>query len=744
MPRCGSKPRKQTEARPTFWPKLFSTNDGKGREAVAIAELQIRQTAFSLMIQHLASNQRLPSATLKIPNFSVLDDMPLDGIACVGCTFAGFDLDGMFADLELQFRFYSGLAAVRSAGSLQQPPTQTANHILRLQFSIAVNSSGVPALTIKDPLGLKGLESLASNRIDLSSLAPFPVVASSILLSDDDSIVAIRLASDPSDPVRAPAVNRLPEGSDWAQFVPGSAIADVIRTSLGNAVASVVDGNSKYGVGKAASAAYITVPLPTIPAAPPFIWGSAQVKAIDACFIFNIDVAVDLRVIATFVTNGPSIETTLVLSWSADSTWCQVADFFVATPFITFFIAQRASDKASQSILGSGVDPSGFHEISRGDDSITYRQQKILPVPPPLKITASNFDNDGLVVSGIMQYPPPGLGLQGWVEPATSGLSVSCSSRRVTVKFNSPQVGLVDHNLPGDPPRIFPETLVVPADAWVVIPGTGNDTLETLITFADPPSGRLPAGTATSVFISTDCGMRWVDLGVIPPDHSAPTTADTAAMISSCMAKSAAWKERVLSVKWLPRPEGDTRTNPAIRQWLVGMVGMAERTQLQFVAIGRGGAERIIGTSEKRKDLAAEIVTAADETLEIRSNQDQNPAPTIMSQRWISPLASMRLRETPVAMAAVAGLMGLRHRDKSISIIRIGTRGELHQENIASLSGLPFGGDALAAELDRAQQRGKQPWHTAVQLDSRIIGVMHGEHLLIGSAGELHNALTSD
>jgi hypothetical protein len=95
---------------------------------VAIAELQIRQIAFSLMIQHLATNQRLPSATIKIDGFPVLDNMSLDGIACVDCTFAGYDLTGMYADLELQFRFYSGLAAVKSAGSLQQPPTQTANH----------------------------------------------------------------------------------------------------------------------------------------------------------------------------------------------------------------------------------------------------------------------------------------------------------------------------------------------------------------------------------------------------------------------------------------------------------------------------------------------------------------------------------------------------------------------------------------------------------------------------------------
>jgi hypothetical protein len=345
------------------------------------------------------------------------------------------------------------------------------------------------------------------------------------------------------------------------------------------------------------------------------------------------------------------------------------------------------------------------------------------------------------MVSGGMIYAPPGLGLQGWVEPASSSLSTSCSSRRVTVRFNPPQVGLIDHNAPGSPPRIFPDTLVVPAKAWVVVLGTGNDTLETLITFADPASGRLPVRTATSVYLSTDCGMRWVDLGTIPVDHAPPTTTDTAALVSFCLAKSAAWKERVLSVKWLPRP-GDTKGGPEIRQWLFGLVGMAEHTQLQFVAIGAHGAERLIGTVEGTKTLAANIITTGDETLEIRSNHDRNPAPEIVAQRWISPVASLRLREPPSAIAAAAGLLGLRGRDGASSLIEIGTRGELRELPLASLPRLPNGGDALLKELDRAQHNGKQPWHSMAQLDARTIGVVHANHLVVGSTGELQNVLT--
>ena len=183
--------------------------------------------------------------------------------------------------------------------------------------------------------------------------------------------------------------------------------------------------------------------------------------------------------------------------------------------------------------------------------------------------------------------------------------------------------------------------------------------------------------------------------GTVPADHAAPTTADAAAMINSCMAKSAAWKERVLSVRWLPRAVGDARGRPALRLWLLGLVDMAERTQLQFVGIGTNGAERIIGTTEGRRDLAIQIVTAGDETLEIRSNRDRNPPPKIVAQRWISPIASMRLSESPSAIAVSTGMLGLRGQDGSISTIRIGTRGELREVPFASLARFPVGGNAL-------------------------------------------------
>ena len=147
---------------------------------MAIAELQVRQAALSVLVQLFASNQRLPSSTVKIPTAPMLDNMPLDSIACIGCSFADAGDTSIFCDLTLEFRYYSGLAAVKGAGSLKQPPVLTANVSLRLELLVSV-SGGKPLMMFKDPLGFVNLGSLASASFDLSDMAPFVVVAGAIV-----------------------------------------------------------------------------------------------------------------------------------------------------------------------------------------------------------------------------------------------------------------------------------------------------------------------------------------------------------------------------------------------------------------------------------------------------------------------------------------------------------------------------------------------------------------------------------
>ena len=175
----------------------------------------------------------------------------------------------------------------------------------------------------------------------------------------------------------------------------------------------------------------------------------------------HTDVSVDLSIVATFTAKANSIETTLRLSWDADSTWCQVESALVGTPIAAILVSKLAQGR--QATLSSAqLGPAPFHEIGRDDSSITYRQEMILPVPAPLVATASTFNAEGCMISGGLIFARRGLGLQGWVQPAISDISLNCTEGRVTVQFHPPMVGVLDHDPPGGAPRVFPRRWYCP------------------------------------------------------------------------------------------------------------------------------------------------------------------------------------------------------------------------------------------------------------------------------------------
>lgn len=695
---------------------------------MAIVELQMREQAFSNLVMHSINNRRLPSATINDPLQPSLDNKPLDSITCVGCTFEEGGVGEVTAHLDLLIRYYDSYADARAAGSLKQPATHEVHQPLPVTLRVQILQTAAgpqPKLLFSVLFNL-----VPDGEFDLGGLADFKVQSGAVVLGD--GVVAIRLGTNFGDPVSSPAVNRLVADGDWTQIIPGELIASIFVKSLDGAVAGLAGGS--YVPGGPASGGYLTTPLLGFPA-PPFVLAAAKVTAVDAC-LGSIDVDVNLSTVATFVTNGSSIETTVRLSWSADSTWCQIVGFFTLTPISSFIIAKIASDATSNAVLGSAKSPQGFVEIGHDDNSITFRQERLLAAPAPLVIKTSNFTNDGLVISGVLHFQRTGLGLQGWVEPAVSAIHVDCSQRGVSVKFVPATVGLFDYDPPGGPPKVFPAwTRVVPDKAWTVVPTVGNSALDLVLTFAEPPSGRLPAGTATSVFLMTDCGLRWVDLGTIPADHPSPTTADVAFMISHCMAKSAAWKERVLSVNWLPRPPGDTRGLPAVRQWMLGLQDLPRDTRLEFVAISEGGHERIVGAAEGQVNVAVHITTDARETLEIRSNRNNNPTLSVVAQRWISPFAVLPLHDGHVTVAATAGLLGMRSSEGTTMLVDLSADGKLRTQQLRETA-VP-GAELLESAIDRTLRHGGEGWNSMAQIDEHTGAVVYGGKLLIGTLGAL-------
>jgi hypothetical protein len=110
-----------------------------------------------------------------------------------------------------------------------------------------------------------------------------------------------------------------------------------------------------------------------------------------------------------------------------------------------------------------------------------------------LKLTSSQFTDDGPVVAGVLAPLQHGGGLQGWSAPPVSDLADSCNPRSVSVRFNPATVGLWDYDPPGGAPTLFLQSFS-PPNAWTVVPGVSNSSQELLLTFADPPAGRLRRG----------------------------------------------------------------------------------------------------------------------------------------------------------------------------------------------------------------------------------------------------------
>lgn len=212
------------------------------------------------------------------------------------------------------------------------------------------------------------------------------------------------------------------------------------------------------------------------------------------------------------------------------------------------------------------------------------------------------------------------------------------------MSFVPARVELHDYQTPGGPPTLFGDWIrYEPANAWTAVIMQGNSWQDLVLEFRDPPGGRLPVGTATSVYLMTDCGLRWVDLGVIPPDHAPPTLGDTAAMLSTCMAKSAGWKEQVLDVLWLPRPEEARDGIDPLRLWRIGFVDAHRASRLEFVAVRQDGTERLLSVADGRPGAAVQLVTGAEEIVQVRAGAEEYESLPRVSQQWFHPIPASDL-----------------------------------------------------------------------------------------------------
>jgi hypothetical protein len=697
---------------------------------MAIIEVQFRKQAFLDYFKAEINRMRLPFPALNFPLLPQLQGKMLEQIECLNCSIEATAGDGQITiQTELAIHYHTSLATIRAAGSLKRAVTErllsTIPVVLSIEFVPQPGSAPRAQLKWVAAFGL-----LPPGFVPLDLPAGITLLSAGIEAGAD--VIAIRLGTRADDPVRAPITSRL-ANSDWSQLVPGQLIADQLTANLSRTLATAL--SSDLELSKAPTGAWLNFPLPFQPWAPPFAIAQAEVTAVDQC-LFDIDVDVALTLVAQLAVAGPSLVTTLTLTWDADSTLCDIVSTLVFTPIAGIAVHVIAEDKASETILGLPGSPAGFKKIGQDDDSVTYQSTGFISGPSSsFRLTHSEITGEGILSTGVLQLRPLPRGLQGSVTLPASGLRQDCNTRSVSVNFRPAEVYLNDIGMDG-PPRLFnPGILVNPLGAWVAVPFAGNDRLELALKFVDPPGGRLPTGTPTSVIVQTDCGTRWVDLGTVPALRGEPTEAEISLMISRCMAISNPWADGIMNLDWLidPNPPDPLHELDQLRQWTIGARDLPEDARLEFVAVTAGGAERVIGAIGGRRNIAAQVITRADETLQIRTAGTLAAPAPVVSQRWIVPIAALPLDDAPAFVGAAGNQVAVRGAKGDTQVFELAEgalRALRHDAGRA-----PADTGRLLTRLARAEQRNQEPWAAAAHLDRDTVALAYGGTLIIGTAG---------
>lgn len=709
---------------------------------MAVIEVQIRKTTALAGIKDDINGRRLPFPTfppLFVAAYPSLTGASLQRIECLDCTMDASDGDGQVTVHAPLVFHHNRLPEAKAAGSLQAPVTHEHRSTLALELSVVVPvpatpgqppSPDKPALRWSAPFGLFGGSTpigIPAGTLPGAELSPAVGAVEA-----NDNVVALRIGTDPHDPVNGPIHDHVGE-DDWSLGIPGRLLADVLAAGLHEVLhvklpAGIVVDRDASGEWYPAMGMFGMGPFPGAIA-------SATLHVQHEC-VFGIVIPVDLSLSLLLEPSGPTMVQTVQLFWRTDSALCDLVGGSLFFPILPLIIDALIGNAVSAEILGAGLGPGhGFTEIDRGDSSVTYR--RTAPVAPPVPrgvVTRSEVGPEGLRVWGVTTKQPPPLGLTGEVTPPTSGLDVDCGRRSVSVKFSPPGVTLRDIGIDGGVPRLFPGRVwFEPPGAWQVTAGPSNTWLDLSLTFAEPPGGHLPAGTATSVYLHTDCGLRWADLGVIPADHPEPTTADRAMMISRCMAISDPWGLGVMNLHWLIDPP-DLALG-AVRQWSLGFQDLPASVQLEFVAIGPDGTERHLGVVEGHRSVAVELATDADETLQVRAGRALAGAAPVVLQRWVVPFVTAPLDDATEAVASSGGVIGLRDRDGLTRLVDAGPdgRGRIRVADSTAQAEPAF--HRLQDALNLERRRGLGAWATTARVSAGLVAVTHRGRLLIGGAG---------
>jgi hypothetical protein len=629
--------------------------------------------------------------------------------------------DYVLLNATLAFDYHDvNLANVRSAGSLKPPPTTRKEYPFRVRFSIAFEPTPVRHPVLNYDLLAYGLVSAKKGSFPISLPHDLPVADAAIVA--DENVVALRFGTADGDPVRAPVVDRT-GGHEWMQHLPGDLIADTIRRVFDRTLDAAKapppppDPNKPW-LPKPKKPKEILKEGPATASwlfefATAFVAAKGELVAVDACPTFDVDISIELTLLVTFAFPSPgTMRTRATLTWDADSTWCDLLSTLAFGIPVGIAFHVGVEDEVSETILGKQTAPGdGFVETGRTDDSITFERLAAAPGPLSAEFVATyaGTTRTGLAVGGDIK-PKVRANLVGQAITPTPGVDINCNLRSVALVMRPAQV-LLRTDKPDRLPWFFFERIVFePAGAWVmevdteIVSPASSTMANVVVTFRDPPGGRLPPGTATSVYLFTNYGVRWADLGVIPnlsPDLLIQLDARRL-MNVYCDSISNPWAGGLTEFAWVdPLLDPDYLQREVelgrLRLWTMGLRDLPESARVELLAIGPGGRERLLGVVEGRRNVALEVLTEANESLATRTERAFTaPAPTL-TRSWFYPVSN------------VGSDTGAR--------------------DIASA---PLA-DRLSGALADHERRGRLSWATAVRLQRNTLAVPHHGRMTVGT-----------
>ena len=699
---------------------------------MAIIEVQVRADRFCELVKGEINSLPLDKPFYDTP--PEIKGKALERIVCTSCTSNDRrDDQGVTLDVELAFDYHDSLANVRNAGSLKPATPSRKQYPLRIRFLITFVTTPVrrPVLTYEllDPLN----NPVKKGDFPIALPADLPVIEAAI--RTEGTVVAIRLGTAAGDQVFAPVVDRT-GGLEWMQHIPGDLIADTIRGVFDRTLDAAVvpppppDPNKPWLPKPKDKPKELRKEGPASASwnfsfATAFVMARGDIVAVDACPLFDVDIGIELTLVVTFEFPNPGTQRTrAVLTWDADSTWCDVlATLALGFPVgIAFHVG--IENEVSDTILGKRIAPGdGFVETGRTDDSITFERVAGAPSPPSREftITQSSATSAGLAVGGVIA-PKVRANLIGDVTTPIAAVDIDCNLRTANVAMRPAKVFLRTDQA-DRLPRVFPDRVfeVVPPwwlpgqplqspDAWLIDVDTemkspaSTTPVHVVLTFRDPPGGRLLPNTWTSVYLFTDYGVRWVDLGTIPALSAELLTKVDAHNLMNvyCDSISNPWAGGLTELVWVdPLLDPDYLEREVergrLRLWTLGLRDLPDGARIELLAIGPERRERTVGVIEGRRDVALEVLTDANESLAVRTERGFTaPAPTL-TESWFYPVSNVEMNPGAAALAA------------------------------APLS------ERLADEMANHERRGRLRWATAIRLQGKTLAAPHRGRMIVGT-----------